>query len=88
MSNLPPDIDSEDRISLEEDLAMTEDDSDAFYEDELRGQQRDADIDRLRHRMTLLFQQHQQGIAAGDRVVVALRFNRGIRIFKGLLLTF
>lgn len=55
MSNLPPDIDSEDRISLEEDLAMTEDDSDAFYEDELRDQQRDADIDRLRHRMTLLF---------------------------------
>jgi hypothetical protein len=40
---------------LEEDLAMTEDDSDAFYEDELRGQERDADIDRLRHRMTLLF---------------------------------
>jgi hypothetical protein len=40
---------------LEEDLAMTSDDPDAFYEDELRDQQRDTAIDRLSHRMTLLF---------------------------------
>jgi hypothetical protein len=40
---------------LEEDLAMADDDPDAFFEDEMWDQRREADIDRLRHRMTLLF---------------------------------
>ena len=55
MSKLPPDIDREDRIPLEKDLAMAEDDPDALYEDELWDQQRDSDINKLSHRMTLLF---------------------------------
>ncbi len=55
MSNLTPDSDSEERISLEQDLALSGQDADSFYEEEMRNMRRDSDIDRLSHRMTLLF---------------------------------
>lgn len=55
MSNLPPDSDSEERISLEQDLALSGQDPDSLYEEEMRTMRRDSDIDKLSHRMTLLF---------------------------------
>ena len=57
MSNLPPDSDSEEGISLEDDLALSDSDQDPdrLYEEEMRNMRRDSDIDRLSHRMTLLF---------------------------------
>ncbi len=55
MNELPQDEDSNNKISLEEDLEMGGEDPRAFYHDEMRDLQRDTDIQKLSHRMTLLF---------------------------------
>jgi len=55
VSKLPPDSHSEEGIPLEQDLALSGGDPDALYEDEMRNMRRDSDIDKLSHRMTLLF---------------------------------
>jgi len=55
VNNLPPDSDSDEGIPLEQDLALSGGDPDALYEEEIRNMQRDSDIDKLSHRMTLLF---------------------------------
>ena len=55
MSNVPPDSDSVKGISLEQDLALSGPDPDSFYEEEMRNMRRVSDIDKLSHRMTLLF---------------------------------
>ena len=55
MTNIPTDMDSEDKISLEEDLAMAAKHPDSFYDNERKDLQRNSDLQRLSHRMTMLF---------------------------------
>ncbi len=55
MSKFPKDEDSPDKISLEEELQMDEEDPDLFYRDEMRDLERSSDIQRLSNRMTMLF---------------------------------
>lgn len=55
VNGYPSDSDAEDQISLEKDLALSGEDPDAFYNEEMKTLQRDADIQKLSHRMTLLF---------------------------------
>jgi len=53
-NRFPNDEDSEDRISLEKEMEISNEDLDSLYQDEVRGMERDSDIHRLSHRITIL----------------------------------
>jgi septal ring factor EnvC (AmiA/AmiB activator) len=53
-NRFPTDEDSEDQIPLKKEMAMHREDFDSLYQDEIRDMQRDSDIHRLSHRVTML----------------------------------